>query len=537
MLRPSAIFRVVLLGAAWLAAGCHWTLTDPSTDPKSHQFDFPTGIAMDPGGRYAYVSNGNADLAFGGGTLMIVDLLAFECTVAEFRAQLALKQNQTPPPIPPSCTGLQKLAQDNLKDLSPCRLDPSDPSIVDCDEGQFIVRNATVRIGNFGGEIRLQHSNSLNRLFVAVRGDPSITWADIRTPDDAYPSLDCQDKTSGTVPFVQSQPLTVTNTCGPGHQINSYTCTAQPNCLIGLNDSNHPPGTAQLPTEPFAMQIDEGTYPDVKNTPYSRMLVGAQGTGQVSLIKLDEEPPKLVYESNPFFQPDAQMHHGVFGMAQQHKHDPSSTWYLTTNLFPELATFRIAEANVVQLQTTLSLQTTYAFGNDIRDIQFDASGNRAFVTENNPPSVITLDTRVLPGATGGLPVNAVVSNVDVCQTPSHFGVRTVNLPGAPGEPTQLRTRIYVVCFLSSQVMVVDPDLPAVLATVFSGIAGPNEIAFNFASDDALPVDQVTPLFGKHRAYVTNYSESTIAVLDLEPGSPTENRVVARIGFPPTGPQP
>jgi hypothetical protein len=40
-----------------------------------------------------------------------------------------------------------------------------------------------------------------------------------------------------------------------------------------------------------------------------------------------------------------------------------------------------------------------------------------------------------------------------------------------------------------------------------------------------------------RGYVTNFSESTIAVLDLEPGSPTENQVIARLGFPPTGTQP
>jgi hypothetical protein len=34
--------------------------------------------------------------------------------------------------------------------------------------------------------------------------------------------------------------------------------------------------------------------------------------------------------------------------------------------------------------------------------------------------------------------------------------------------------------------------------------------------------------------VTNYSESTVAVVDLEPGSPYENRVLAKLGHPTDG---
>jgi hypothetical protein len=332
----------------------------------------------------------------------------------------------------------------------------------------------------------------------------------------------------------QTQSLEVVNGCDTNHLIEKYPCGNVPNCLPGVNND----GNLQLAPEPFAIQLDDGFFPtgDPRGS-YNRLLVAHQGTGQVSLIDLSNGPPKSVaYVSNPFFAPDTNGNHGAFGMAEQHRHQPQSTWYLTTNLFPQIDTFQIAEANVIQPQTQISTQSTYAFGNDVRDIQFDADGLRAFVSVNNPPSIITLDTRVLNGATGGLPANAVVSNVDVCQTPSHFAVRRLFLPGAPGEPTQLRTRIYVVCFLSSQVMIVDPDLPDVLATIFSGIGGPNEIAFNFAGDDAAPEDQVVQLLPP-RAYVTNFSESTIAVIDLEPGSPSENQVIARLGFPPTGTQP
>ncbi|MCA1664067.1 MAG: hypothetical protein LC659_07350 [Myxococcales bacterium] len=89
----------------------------------------------------------------------------------------------------------------------------------------------------------------------------------------------------------------------------------------------------------------------------------------------------------------------------------------------------------------------------------------------------------------------------------------------------------VACFLSSQLMIVDPDRPGVDDTVFSGISGPNDLAFNFSDVGSQPVADVGL---PHHAYVTNYSESTIAIVDLEPNSPTENHVLARLGHPPDG---
>src|SRR5262249_48324559 len=145
-------------------------------------------------------------------------------------------------------------------------------------------------------------------------------------------------------------------------------------------------------------------------------------------------------------------------------------------------------------------------------------------------SVVVIDTRV-PGGSNGAPNNVVTDVIDVCQTPSHMGVRRFFQAGAPGAPTQVKTKLAVVCFLSSQVMIVDPDRPGVDHTALSGFVGPNDITFNFPSDGD---NSQTQLWPQKHAYVTNYSESTLAVLDLDPNSPTENRVIARLGFPPDG---
>src|SRR5262249_9017330 len=150
--------------------------------------------------------------------------------------------------------------------------------------------------------------------------------------------------------------------------------------------------------------------------------------------------------------------HGAFALAQQHAGDPHSNWYLTSNVNPQIATFRVSDANLVIPQQQFSIGTSFTQGNDGRDIAFDVRGDRAVITEHNPPASRVLDTRTDPNGGDG-PINVVTDIIDVCQTPSHMGVRRVLAAGAAGAPTQLKTKLLVVCFLSSQVMVVDPDRP------------------------------------------------------------------------------
>jgi DNA-binding beta-propeller fold protein YncE len=125
-------------------------------------------------------------------------------------------------------------------------------------------------------------------------------------------------------------------------------------------------------------------------------------------------------------------------------------------------------------------------------------------------------------------VNKVVDLIQICQGPSHMALRQLREADASGTPL-LRTRLYVACFTSNQVMIVDPDRPGVDETILVG-RGPNELAFNWTGDET-PAAHALPIPRRRRAYVTDYSESTISVLDLEPGSPTENRLIARIGLP------
>ncbi len=537
--------RTCLLLLAAFAAGCHWDLNDKSTDPETDQLNFPAGIAMDPNGRFLYVSNGNADLRFGGGTVEMIDMLSYECVIAEYRKNVPVDLVNDPlTPIPSVCAFHtdDEWMHTAVYDAK-CRRDALDPSIIECDESAFIYANTTVRVGNFAGAIRLVPDASNppdpnhRTLFVAVRGDPSITRIDVHfpgatTPNPGFPTiyapmnigdpgtLQCVAHPPAIPPVPGKDMTPVPQPCDATFLVQDYYCQGQPSCTTGTN--NNGDGKTQLPTEPFGMAVDlsrVGANPPVAHP--RRLVVSHLATGQVSIISVDDPPTTaLLSESDAFFPPDATGRHGAFAVAQQDPTDPQSLWYLTSNTNPIVDTFRIADADVVTIAqaSQFSLMATFAQGTDVRDFVFDNGGQRAFLTEANPPSVVILDTRP-DSISDNQPRNIVTDVVDVCQTPSHTGVRQLN-----GQ-----TKIIVVCFLNSQLMIVDPNRPGVDATIFSGLTGPNDITFNFTDPGVTPA--TTQILPNKHAYVTNYSESTIAIVDLEPGSPTQNRVLAKLGHP------
>ena len=114
--------RVVLV-LLLAAAGCHVDLNDPGTEPLAAMFYYPAGILLDPDQKHLYVTNGNSDLKYGGGTVQMIDLPAFEAAVAQFRADPTVKNG--------------------------CQVDPLDQMIVNCPEGPVIFAPDTGKVGNF----------------------------------------------------------------------------------------------------------------------------------------------------------------------------------------------------------------------------------------------------------------------------------------------------------------------------------------------------------------------------------------------------
>ncbi len=477
---------------------CHWDLNDPGTEPPPDEFAFPSTMALDPDGRHLYVTSANADLRFGGGMLQIVDTTRWECARQAFSGEtLDLVCDPTTA----------------MTDAATCHRDPTDPAAVICDEKNFVLGNSSIKLGNFGGKMVLQRTGPQERtLFVVVRGDPSITYVDVDWKRDATRPgvLNCVDdlaqleKRSGYDPVTNTSKSPIP--CDPSHLLQKYECKNKLSCKQDVE---------QIPVEPFGMVLDQGTLPS--GDPYAHLLISHLFGSEIQLIDTLSRPPVTRYVSDPMLDaPTQNNRRGGFSLAAQYPGVYGTSYYLTSNVQSVMATFRLAELGIVLPGPRFSVRGAFASGADVRDLQFEPGGQRAFFTENLPPSLAVLDTSPQTTSTGpGLPRNLVTQVIGICQSPSHFAVR--HYDG--------RTRVYVACFLGGQVLVVDPDLGRVEDTILVG-GGPNEVVLNFA-DAAL--DNPSP--AHRRAYVTDFSEATIAVLDLDPGSAHYNRMIGRIGLP------
>ena len=123
--------------------------------------------------------------------------------------------------------------------------------------------------------------------------------------------------------------------------------------------------------------------------------------------------------------------------------------------------------------------------------------------EYNPASIVSVDRR---RDDEGDPVNLPMSLVEVCNGPTKM------LAHDAGRGT----RLFVNCFEGGQIYVVEPETLAIEAIIEVG-AGPDDLVF-------APKDPT-------RAFVAGFASNNVSVLDLRPGSPTEYRVIQRIGFP------
>ncbi len=517
-------------------------------EPCVQQIYFPSGIAMDPDGDVLYVTSSNADLRYSGGAVHALDTLRFECAASFFR------DGATPPECADAhvrVTGADgkvtsvTLDQQAPVDAAGCRFDLLDTRIVECDETPFVL--SAVKVGNFAGSVRVQGRGAdARRLWLPVRGDPSITFVAVVKPHPNMPGdftsaaqtvLQCNDPNAGTsrLASCNAQRITVRDF----HPAPS-SCGQDADCPGGATCNGGTCSSVPLPPEPFGIALDEGTYPGT-GTPYHRLLVTHLLGGEVTVINTGLDNPVSTEDQPPppepvvtdvrggFFSPDASGRRGGFGLAALRPGDGTSLWYLTSRVNPLVSLFRVNEEGRILPTGAFSVAAgPLLVGSDIRDFVVeppDAPGGdpaRAFFVDNNPPSLLTLDTRLTVPEAGpsGLPSDSVVDEVPVCEGPSHLALRRWTEPGAPGGPDRVVTRAYAVCFGTGQVAVVDPDLSLLVDTISSG-RGANDMAFNFGAPFPEP---------KHRrGYVANFTDSTVSVIDLDRGSPTENRVVFRIG--------
>ncbi len=241
---------VSALGAGGLVSSC-FASSDGLAPPTNIAY-FPTALVISKGRTTLYVANSDFDLQYSGGTVQALDLGSADGLRTRARAlAVAIAQGKTQAD---SCAAIgTKVNGEDFVHPGPCAALPLGP---------FVKKFATVGAFSSQGLIVDRTDGQPGaRLFLTVRGDPSVTYFDVvddRNPDapvspcgDAF-CLDC----GGTG---------VGKRCASSH-------------LIGTNPFDNLRGI-KLPTEPTGIDVVE-----LGGTSGDPLVIAHQTTNQVSLV-------------------------------------------------------------------------------------------------------------------------------------------------------------------------------------------------------------------------------------------------------------
>jgi hypothetical protein len=374
---------------------------------------------------------------------------------------------------------------------SGCIEDPTHPELLYCPstvDGQraSYVTPAAAQIGNFGSAIRVQTLNGGGlRLFTTVRGDPSVTWLDYTPGGD---SLAC----GGEGDFPR---------CDEGHRMSVFR-----------DDESLP----DLDKEPFTIAID-----DLRE----HAVVTHLTTGDLSLVRAPRDPaqaPRLEDKLTGLWALNSQNLISAVGAAPRLPGDPSDLFYVTSRSEARINVVRAVDTVGADGEKSARLVRADSFfyapspaGNGIdgaaRGITFSKDGGRAYVANRLPSSLMIFDTSLDERS---VPRNQLLNEVPLCP---HLFVTQV-LTGGPDaiavdERMLEPTRAYVSCFDIGEIWVVDAERGLLEARIPVG-RGPDSVVIDHTHD---------------LAYVGNYGDDTISVIDLDASHPTYHHTVLQLG--------
>jgi DNA-binding beta-propeller fold protein YncE len=427
-------------------------------------------VVVAPDESVLFVANANSELRYDSGSVSVIDLVKVQSVI----------DGGTPP--------------------IGCNRDPAHSETLICDVRQkelgfmkqtVLGQPAGIRIGNFSTDIALQDfggkdGNVNLRVFVPTRGDPSVAWADYNGD-----RLSC---TSTSESFAL---------CDDAHRLQS------PNDDVFI---------VTIPDEPFDVFADgPGGFAVVTHlTSGAVTLIDSPATGNAQIADVRRN----------VFAPDPSTGlRGATGVAG-HKlgSGTDDIVYVGSRTDDRIQTFTIGHpansappylvpSNYFFLDSVGS-NTGVGSSVDTRGVRFSPVGdkdekgdplNLLYVVNRRPPSVQIFDTSTGPD---GLPLNRLTGASDICSQASTLAVVATD----DGE------RAYITCFQDGTVYVVDPRGASQVEDIITVGRGPFAAA-------ASP--------GRKQLFISNFLEDTIAVVDVNPASPTKNRVVLRIGIPRT----
>jgi DNA-binding beta-propeller fold protein YncE len=534
----SPVGRVPTIGLFVLGtlvlAGATCGLGQTGIDPPLDQIFWPGGLAIDPDGNWLYVVNSNNDLRFNAGTLLAIDLQKAKSDRQKSAADAGIAADAEVASPWPDCskthfsndTAAETLA--NTLD-EPCCVDLLRPHVLNCNERAYVQADATVRIGSFGGGAAIQSyqnpdGESVSRIFMMVRAEPSITFVDV-THGNGSVHMRCNG------PRKDPDPQLVNPSCDDNWRVRRPSGAATTDNV--------------LPEEPHSLVLDEKLgilYVSHLTIAVNRQVVGG-GISTIDIgVPVDPNAPNVI--NGGLLDPNApnvinsiarvvfptSSDQGVTALSLNRPADPNDP------NDPNYPLFAVARASpditemVLQCQeagqhcdsTTRDLSLvpgeqimSSAFlpsGTDVRGFLLSPDGKQAYVlhrntpestTSTDPAALVVLDRRL---DQSGQPANRPSAILEICAGASHMQFHDAGRGNL----------LFITCFEGGQIYVVDPQAPQVKAIIEAG-HGPTALTFS-------PADPTI-------AFVASYADNNVSVIDLEPGKSTEYMVVQRLGFP------
>lgn len=435
--RPALRAACLALGLA--SVGCP---SNDGVDPPGDIFFYPVSAAASPSGDWLYVTSSDFDLRYNSGTVAPVDLACVRARIAD--------------PAHARCAALP--AAQALR----CVPDRDQPGASVCEARGFIRGDQVRRISPYAVDSAVARYPDTTRLYVAVRGDGSVTWFDL----DDRGGLDCgADGALGL--------------CADSHRVG--------------NDAAQSPTAARLPPDPSSISLDPARgwllvthQTNEAGVPRASLIrdrsaEGGRGSAPVLLSVLNSISPGLS---------------GAALLPRAAGSQERSTWMLTSRAEPSFTFLQAYPGSVALNDATPFLYRSaligvrgLSSGSDSRAIALDPdpTKQRAFVASRAPEALLVV--RVDPANPTGA---SVLDAIPVPAGPSRLAVRT-----AGG-----RTQVLVVSFDARRVTIIDPDERRVIGQVVTR-RGPHQALLD-------------PTPSQPFLYVVDFLDGAVEVIDLRP---------------------
>lgn len=511
----------VSAAAALISLGVSGCFTDwDGPDPPRDAFYFPTGLATSPGGKVLYAVNSDFDLQYNGGTVLALDL-------ESLRSAALILQGELDKNIGSAACGALRLAENDQDLLNP---GPCGPLSV-----EPFIRSA-VSIGAFGSGIALSYrpsslgplseGESPARLFIPVRGDPSVTFFDVS--DDRDPGAVASRCASGDAFCLDCAAAGDNYRCGSSHRVGE--------------DPGESVRQLTLPVEPVGIAASESG---------EALVVAHQSDAQASLVinPWNAKPALEYYLANLPVGPTEVASLPVPGLvAKLNASDACKVNSRCVSYEPGFLISHRAEAAVSLVRhhedagsnprrpflsldgkTSILVNTS---GADSRGIAVDASARRVceakcsasdmlclkactkvplslFIANRSPPSMLVGKVFTELVEQGGQ-VTGATERVEIHDTvPLSFGPARLAIGHVINRQGEKKLRVFTVAFDSRLVFGYDPEARRMDLVVHTG-RGPHGIAFDTGGKGNGAYSFM---------YIAHFTDSYVGVVDLDMRKP------------------